>query len=393
MRNILKTAALCSVAFLASRALAQADEEVQEGQSLPEGAATIAPAKAPEPNSSAPGAQHTVERGDTLWDLSQRFLGSPWYWPKVWSYNPEIANPHWIYPGNMVRFFPTGDEVPTQVEVGAPSAPEEMEGPELDEGQLIADDDRLQVSGNIGYRPRASVSLASPGFITPREVEELGRIVGAFGEMEQLSFPYTIYGKFDKAGAAKLGETHLIFRNMGEVLHPVTFAPVGYFTRLVGQAQIVGIDRNGMVSMSIVRQQDAVLRGDLIGPAGETTMRQISARSADREVKDVIVVGTPIVNLTSMGENQLLVMDKGSNHGVKAGNVFSIWRQNDPLPQDLILNPSRIDEQYPKEDIAHCIAFEVKSEVTLCLVSSSRLEVVKGDHAEIRVGSGRSASR
>ena len=64
---------------------------------------------------SAPGETHSVTRGDTLWDLSQRYLGSPWYWPKVWSYNPEIANPHWIYPGNQVRFFPAGEEVPSRV--------------------------------------------------------------------------------------------------------------------------------------------------------------------------------------------------------------------------------------------------------------------------------------
>src|SRR5215471_14225181 len=57
---------------------------------------------------ASPGQVHTVVRGDTLWDLSQHYLGTPWYWPKVWSYNPEIANPHWIYPGNQVRFFGSG---------------------------------------------------------------------------------------------------------------------------------------------------------------------------------------------------------------------------------------------------------------------------------------------
>ena len=43
-----------------------------------------------------PSQVHTVEKGDTLWDLSSKYLGSPWYWPKVWSYNPQIANPLWI---------------------------------------------------------------------------------------------------------------------------------------------------------------------------------------------------------------------------------------------------------------------------------------------------------
>jgi len=42
--------------------------------------------------------EHTVVPGDTLWDLCAKYLNNPWYWPRVWSYNPEISNPHWIYP-------------------------------------------------------------------------------------------------------------------------------------------------------------------------------------------------------------------------------------------------------------------------------------------------------
>src|ERR1035437_9153443 len=114
MRHLLLTATLAVITFAPLSAFAQADEEEQGGDdtAAPEGSATIAPEKpvkgtrpANTGQASAPGTQHRVEKGDTLWDLSQKFLGSPWYWPKVWSYNPEIANPHWIYPGNEVRFF------------------------------------------------------------------------------------------------------------------------------------------------------------------------------------------------------------------------------------------------------------------------------------------------
>src|SRR4051812_39898549 len=78
-----------------------------------EGAVEVAPSEKPEKGGKSGNTTHTVEKGDTLWDLSQKILGSPWYWPKVWSYNPEIANPHWIYPGNQVRFMATAEEVPT----------------------------------------------------------------------------------------------------------------------------------------------------------------------------------------------------------------------------------------------------------------------------------------
>ena len=49
---------------------------------------------------------HTVKEGDTLWDITQTYYGDPYRWPQVWSYNPEITNPHWIYPDATVQLRP-----------------------------------------------------------------------------------------------------------------------------------------------------------------------------------------------------------------------------------------------------------------------------------------------
>jgi nucleoid-associated protein YgaU len=63
----------------------------------------VAVETAPSPRARAAGEavpeSYVIQRGDTLWDLSSRYLDSPWYWPKLWSYNPQVENPHWIYPG------------------------------------------------------------------------------------------------------------------------------------------------------------------------------------------------------------------------------------------------------------------------------------------------------
>jgi hypothetical protein len=396
MRTSILSAALCLT--LAPLAHAQSDLEVApEDDNLetmaPEGAATIAPspttkAAPTEPGAAgAPASQHTVERGDTLWDLSQKFLGSPWYWPKVWSYNPEIANPHWIYPGNQVRFLPTGEEVPTQVEVGA------AETADVDEGMLMEEDDRVVVTGQLGYRPKPAINLLTPGFITADEVEGLGRIAGAFGETEQLYFPQKLYVTFDRQGAAKLGETYLVFRSGELVSHPVTRAELGVMTRVVGQVKIIAIAKNGVATAQIVRQQDPLLRGDLLAPPGEDMAREVSARPNEREVKGAIVCGSPNRALVHAAENQLVIMDKGSDDGVKEGNTFTVWRQHDALGQEVVLNPSLADARWPREDIGECVAFEVKSKTTICLVSRSIREFVSGDHAEIRVTRSRQASR
>jgi hypothetical protein len=51
------------------------------------------------------GFYYTIQRGDTLWDLSDQFFDSPWIWPELWNKNRQIPNPHWIYPGERIRLY------------------------------------------------------------------------------------------------------------------------------------------------------------------------------------------------------------------------------------------------------------------------------------------------
>ena len=51
------------------------------------------------------GFYYTIQKGDTLWDLSDHFFDSPWLWPELWQENDQIPNPHWIYPGERIRLY------------------------------------------------------------------------------------------------------------------------------------------------------------------------------------------------------------------------------------------------------------------------------------------------
>ncbi len=143
-----------------------------------------------------------MEKGDTLWDLSSKYLGSPWYWPKVWSYNPQIANPHWIYPGNQVRFFPgNGEETPARAEPVSGGRGRAAGRPAGGGG-----DDEVQVV-RLPIETKTKEIVVRTGFVTPNEVEASGTLVGSFAESEMLSPPTMVYLDFKDRSAVQVGRT------------------------------------------------------------------------------------------------------------------------------------------------------------------------------------------
>lgn len=333
---------------------------------------------------SAPGERHTVERGDTLWDLSQRYLGSPWYWPKVWSYNPEIANPHWIYPGNNVRFFPAGEEVPSRVEAGiGPSTP--MGGDDVSEPQSSGAP--VEVTGNLTYKPKSVQTVTTLAFVTTRELDESGRIEGSPHGAEMLSFPDMAYVRFKRKGDAKVGADYVVFHTAEQIFHPVTRKPVGYLTEFVGKVRVTALG-DTYVKAQITETWDPIARGDLVGPHGnDRTAEEVVPRRNEKEVKGVVVTSlVPYQTLTA--EHYFLVIDKGSADGVQRGNVFTITRRGDPA-RERVLNlelPSKKKvAMFPAENIALCLVTEVKDRASNCLLTRSLQEVSPGDEALMRV--------
>jgi hypothetical protein len=333
--------------------------------------------KAAQPGANKDGStQHTVEKGDTLWDLSQRYLGSPWYWPKVWSYNPEIANPHWIYPGNVVRFFSTGEEVPTQVELGEPE--------DVSQGSLI-DEDKVVVTGKIAFEPKGTLLFRAHGFVTPKDLEEAGHISGSFEEVQLLSSYVNVYLQFKNKGGAKIGDRFVIFRPGIEVDNPNTGSTVGYLTEVRGVLKILRTD-GPMVTAMITESFDTIERGDLVAPYSEALSKRVAAKPNDKKLDATVVA------YLGQGTYATIIIDQGSNQGVQPGNTFTVLRQQDGLVHDVANHPEYRDEHYPIEDVGTCIAWEVKTTATSCVLVRALREIVVGDWVQMQPGGAASGS-
>ncbi|MBI5542370.1 MAG: LysM peptidoglycan-binding domain-containing protein [Deltaproteobacteria bacterium] len=322
---------------------------------------------------------YTVKSGDTLWDLSSKFLGNPWYWPKVWSYNPEIENPHWIYPGNQVRFYPGGDEMPAQVE-GA-QAPDELgdvtSGSMNSTEQFGEDDDVVAISQGtkFGYTAPKRSLMRQDGLVTQRELDDSGVIEKSWAEREMLDNFEKVYIKFRNKSAVRLGERYSIFRTMGTVKHPVSGESYGYLTRIMGTLRIVAIDQQYVTGL-IDGTFDPIHRGDFVGPLGNFD-KQIISKDNLREVKGVILVALT-AGLPFMGEQHWVFIDKGSRDGVEEGNSFTVVRRGDPLLEELG------EKKFPLENIGSLLVVDVKESASAALIIRSVRELEVGDQVQMR---------
>ena len=373
---------------------------VDEATPVPQRSGNVVLPKGQTGRESAPGEVHTVERGDTLWDLSQRYLGSPWYWPKVWSYNPEIANPHWIYPGNSVRFFPAGEEVPSRVDTGIGPAPMEMVVEPGEFSDEPTNGANLVLSDRKPYQPKGTITVMTQGFVTSRELEEAGRIEGATTGAEMLSFPDVAYVRFKRKTDAKVGDPYVAFHTVQQVFHPITGKPVGYLTEFVGLLRVVA-PGDPLVKAQIGQTWDAVARGDLVGPYGEKMLETVTAKPNEKEIKGYVITGlVPYLTLTA--EHHFLVIDKGSGDGVQVGNTFTAMRQGDPAKQGVlgVEAPNSQKQQggkplptLPPENIALCLVTEVKEHTSNCIITRSIQEVAPGDKVMMRLPEAPTAQR
>jgi LysM domain len=327
----------------------------------------------------APGTVHTVVKGDTLWDLSQHYLGSPWYWPKVWSYNPQIANPHWIYPGNRVHFYTgSGEEPAGQVEVEI-----EPGSGTMGEGNIglvePVQDDTVEMVGPRPYEPKGREKLPRQGFVTDRELANTGLLSKSFAETQMLTNGDIVYLKFKDPSAAVVGKEYVIYRPDRKVYHPRSGKLVGYLTVLLGRVRVLQTNDPYYVRGQVSYTYNAMFRGDYVGPPGEQMVLTVApvANTNARDLEGAVVAAmNPYIAVNA--ERSQVVADLGSADGVQPGNTFTIIRQADPLEQgvDPALNQ---DPRLPMEVLGRCIAAEVKEHASTCMLLRTIREIVPGD--------------
>ncbi len=324
---------------------------------------------------------HTVKKGDTLWELSDQYYRNPYKWPEVWSYNPQIQNPHWIYPGDQVRMRPRG---------GA-SQYDLMEGG-LDLGAGV---------------PSGTVFLRNQGYIGDPKNDTWGMVVGAFEDQELFSFGNHIYMILRPGAKVQKGQRLTLFRRVRKPRKaPGARQPAGEIVKVIGTVKIDSFDPETRVARGkVIESLDLVERGASVGPVGRKFDIVAPVRS---EVDVWATILDSFYPRVFYGRHQVAFIDKGSEDGLVAGNrLFAIrrgdqWRKTKVITKRIGKRRMVVDvpewvrhepvpfegseEDFPEEVVGELRVIRTQKYSSLCVVIRSKYEMEIGEKLVVRKG-------
>lgn len=301
--------------------------------------------------------EYVVVKGDTLWHISGRFLQSPWKWPEVWGVNPQVDNPHLIYPGDVIYL--------TWVN-GKP---------------------RLGVRRDSGIYPRARVSpLVKPIPAIPlRDIISFLNDNRVLAEDTLKNAPYVLGGEKERilAGAGDriyargqlLSEQRRqgVYRPANEYIDPDTEEFLGYETLKIADSDIAARNAD-VITLDIRKSHKEVRVLDRVVPTEEVRIQSVfhPAPSPKGVTAKVLSV---LSGVRDAGQFNVVAINRGEREGLEAGHVFAIFRRGelikDPVTNEMV--------SLPQERSGELMVFKVFEKVSYGLILKSRDIVSIGD--------------
>lgn len=316
------------------------------------------------------GRIHVVQRGDTLWDISDAYLGTPWVWPSLWKDNDAIKNPHLIHPGDRIWISPWEMRKVTEAEAAALLA-----GQPAGAGgapAALAETDAMPSEKTLGtYR---FTSMDNIGFVTLDQAEGAAAIIESAAPRKWLSDNTEVVIGLG-AGQVQAGDQFDIFRTETRVTDLDTGMQYGWATKQLGWLEVTDVHEES--SRALIRHSASeIQRGDQLLP------RRVRS-------SDIPVSGSPgpvegrIVYLPEqrlqLGQRDVVYLDRGSRQGLAVGNALEIYRRlgDNGRAYDETQDAMR---RVPDHVVAKLLVVDVYEDTSVAVVTHTTEELNRGDH-------------
>lgn len=320
--------------------------------------ATISPAFAEEEQI------YTIKKGDTLWDLSQRFIDDPYYWPNVWSKNPDITNPHLIFPGQKIRVLDGRLEI-------IPAYPEAQKAEPAKAEEESVVEPLPEPEEVVTFKSTGS----GVGFILTTE-ESLGLLVDSVDNRVLLTKNDLVFLKMKNTDSVTIGDTYGLFNRGQQIKHPQTKELVGTRMDNLGYVQVTEI-KDGTVVAKIGESFREIIRGaELFEYAPQ---RKELTLQRGKTAQQGYVIATR-ANKYTQSSNDVIFIDRGHNHNLAEGNLFYISRPR-KASDEIIKQAGKIN--LPDAVLGAAVIIEVKDQTASALIIKSVNEMFIGDKATL----------
>ena len=333
---------------------------------------------------------HTVHQGDTLWQLSDRYFGDPYHWPELWSYNPEITNPHWIYPLDQLRLTAASEDeqqLSAAVAAGKSTAATFKEPPHA----LLTD-----LAPNVRVPPKLlagdTVFLRDEGYLDEEELKESGKLSGANEEQMFLADSDVVYVRFNKGQKVEVGQTYTVFRPVDSWDREL--GEHGKLIKIQGSVLITSFDpQKSVARATVVESLDPIERGMSVIKMDRRFILE-AAKPNRSNVSAKIIGSVQARQLLAYGS--VVFLNVGRDKGIVPGNRFFVVRQGDEWLESMrsdakamgsIVPLVKYDHsELPKEVVAEMRVIGVRKKVTIAVITRSNVDVFQNEKVEMRVG-------
>ncbi|MCH2057030.1 MAG: LysM peptidoglycan-binding domain-containing protein [Thalassotalea sp.] len=335
-------------------------------------------------NEEAPQT-YIVEEGDTLWDISSIFLEQPWLWPQLWRLNPEISNPHLIYPGDVLRLVYDEQGEPQLIVEQEPVVTEVVEAkPRVKPTIKLSPQLRKQMKKEpIQTLPLNVIApyMQYDHLLTQAEIDELPHVLGNDDGQKSGIDNHKLYVNDD----LEVGKSYAIYHVGAEIIDPETELPLGFDVKLTGTAQAIraGDMANRRPSTLLVNSANREIRsGNVVMPINEGQLLPsfFTMQTADESIRGIIVKSSS--DGREFGKLEVIMINRGSDDMVKVGDILSIKRQSPAIVETRngpeykktasrwtrMSTSDEAEYNMPEESLGHVMVFKVYENASMALI-------------------------
>jgi len=269
---------------------------------------------------NAPGS-YVVKRGDTLWSIAKVFLRDPWFWPEIWQVNPQVRNPHLIYPGDTLRLVYID---------GRPRVTLQRSMMERGNSARVVPRVRSEpLEGAVTTIPYETVAgfMSKPFVLTSEQIDVAPYVLASRDDHVVISDGDILYAR-GFSTPAELGMRYNVIRVGDPLRDPDNGRIMGYHGIFTGSGHVTRIgDPTTLIMTQSTRES---VPGDKLFAGGVDVALDFIPRPPTAKIDGRIVAVAD--GSTAIGQYQVVVINRGARDGLAPGNVLAIFEVGGIVP-------------------------------------------------------------